>query len=475
MISNMISYMISHLISCLNSQVEEAEKELKMKIRPRNAFFSCYKFAFLAALPREELHQFLIGLYGEYIIPSAFHLITSVLRKQEFILSRSDKGATKYLVTNDMLGNVWIRLRDRLSSLDSSTSLIEVTTDYAAHFYDMYVEGHTGKHLTGDRIRILLLNLPFLFRDLIAPEVIFSSAIVHNCSIYIMISYSVSYHIININAVLQIHFVNDAIRKAQPGSKLHDLDPIVDPSDEIIEVLLSALRWDMQQRRFGLNAEGLDKLHGLSVELLEVLKENMPDRTGGPEGWNFEKAHSILHKVRDILLFGWSENFSHQGPEHGHIDNCKKLANCTNNKEVYLTVLRAHAREGHLQYLRSLEADLADAAQEDGDGADEPVSAATVDNECKATACDLGIRYPTLQSIYAGKLNKQSIQVNIIYDIIFVSMISLIISYMINRCRAEKPMLAQQIAMHTIIIRARSAWTCIFSSLPVWMSFRMSK
>ncbi len=85
----------------------------------------------------------------------------------------------------------------------------------------------------------------------------------------------------------------------------------------------------MQQRRFGLTAVGLDKLHALSVELLDLLKENMPYRTDGAEGWNFEKAHSILHKVRDILLFGWSENFSHQGPEHGHIDNCKKLANCT--------------------------------------------------------------------------------------------------------------------------------------------------
>jgi hypothetical protein len=209
---------------------------------------------------------------------------------------------------------------------------------------------------------------------------------------------------------LQVKFVNDAIRNAQPGSKLHGLAPITDPSDEIIEVLLAALRWDMQQRRFGLTAAGLEKLHALSVELLEVLKENMPYRTGGPEGWNFEKAHSILHKVRDILLFGWSENFSHQGPEHGHIDNCKRLANCTNNKEVYLTVLRAHSREGHLQYLRTLEADLADTAQEEDDGAEESVPASAVEKECDAVACELGIRYPTLQSIYAGKLNKQSIQ-----------------------------------------------------------------
>ena len=94
----------------------------------------------------------------------------------------------------------------------------------------------------------------------------------------------------------QVRFVDDAILAAQRGSPLHGLATIVDPSDEIIEVLLAALRWYMQQRRFGLTAERLDKLHALSVELLEVLKENMPDRAGGPQGWNFEKAHSILHK-----------------------------------------------------------------------------------------------------------------------------------------------------------------------------------
>ena len=127
-------------------------------------------------MPREEQHQFLIGLYGEYIIPSAFHtikIIKLVLHKSEFILSTNAGGFHKYLVTNEMLEDVWVRLRDRLSSLDSSTSLLQVTSEYAAHFYDMYVEGHTGKHLTGDRIRVLLLNLPFVFRDLIAPEVMF--------------------------------------------------------------------------------------------------------------------------------------------------------------------------------------------------------------------------------------------------------------------------------------------------------------
>jgi len=87
---------------------------------------------------------------------------------------------------------------------------------------------------------------------------------------------------------------------------------ISDPSEKLIEVHLAALKWNMQQRRFGLTAEGVDKLHNMSVELLELLKRNMPEKTGEESGWNFEKAHSILHKVREIVLFGWTENFSTQ-------------------------------------------------------------------------------------------------------------------------------------------------------------------
>ncbi len=57
--------------------------------------------------------------------------------------------------------------------MDSSTSTIEITNDYAAHFYDRYINNHDGKHMTGDRMKILLLNLPFFLPDLVAPEVRF--------------------------------------------------------------------------------------------------------------------------------------------------------------------------------------------------------------------------------------------------------------------------------------------------------------
>jgi hypothetical protein len=35
----------------------------------------------------------------------------------------------------------------------------------------MYINKHDGKHMTGDRMKILLLKMPFLLRDLVAPEV----------------------------------------------------------------------------------------------------------------------------------------------------------------------------------------------------------------------------------------------------------------------------------------------------------------
>ena len=62
-----------------------------------------------------------------------------------------------------------------------------------------------------------------------------------------------------------------------------------DPSYKIIKVHLAALKWNILQRRFGLVAADLERLQGSSVELLDLLKLNLPERTGGAEGWNFEK------------------------------------------------------------------------------------------------------------------------------------------------------------------------------------------
>ena len=69
---------------CSNlGQVGDKERELKHKLRPRNAFLQAEGLNLPAACPREELHQFLIGLYGEYVIPSSMHKFIQVLRGKE--------------------------------------------------------------------------------------------------------------------------------------------------------------------------------------------------------------------------------------------------------------------------------------------------------------------------------------------------------------------------------------------------------
>jgi hypothetical protein len=84
--------------------------------------------------------------------------------------------------------------------------------------------------------------------------------------------------------MLQVEYINACICAAGPDSSLYRLPLVENPCDKLVEVHLTALKWNMQQRRFGLTAEGCDRLHQLSVELLEFLKSNMPNKTGQSSG-----------------------------------------------------------------------------------------------------------------------------------------------------------------------------------------------
>jgi hypothetical protein len=119
-----------------------------------------------------------------------------------------------------------------------------------------------------------------------------------------------------------------------------------------------------------------------------------------------------------MIMFGWTENFSTQGPEHCQIDFCKNLADCTNNKDISLTLLRWHVRAAHLQDLHSLEVDMADAGDQDDDPGLSVVTGQEADRN-DGISCELGICYPTLQSIMAGQRNHLSIQVHYIYHDIY--------------------------------------------------------
>jgi hypothetical protein len=104
-----------------------------------------------------------------------------------------------------------------------------------------------------------------------------------------------------------VKLVKEAIQKAGPEYPLRGLPSIKDSSEIIIEAHLQALKWNILQHRFGLVAHDPINQQKNSVDLLEILKSNLPEKNGQISGWKFEKEHSILHK--EIMILGWSENF----------------------------------------------------------------------------------------------------------------------------------------------------------------------
>ena len=86
--------------------------------------------------------------------------------------------------------------------------------------------------------------------------------------------------------------------------------------------------------------------------------------------------------------------------QHAHIENIKTVANLTNNKDVFMCILRFHARAGYLQTYETLLAEI------NAHHGSDPVPADQYDVESVALAdrnfnvpCESGVRYPTLMSM----------------------------------------------------------------------------
>jgi hypothetical protein len=153
-------------------QVKEADHRLRHKLFPPNAWMKLtdFKFNVLTCCPKDELHQWFLGLYGEHIIPAIVHRYTQVLQRPDLIW-HDRNGVAHPIMSNDSVGRVFRRLADRLQGVVADTSMMTISPEYAAHFLEVYVEKTENAKFTGDRVRFLMLTLPFLVRDLIAPEV----------------------------------------------------------------------------------------------------------------------------------------------------------------------------------------------------------------------------------------------------------------------------------------------------------------
>ena len=149
-------------------------------------------------------------------------------------------------------------------------------------------------------MKFLMLNPPFLLRDLLRPEVRYIDIILYigqdivlviapeNCRNSVC-RYRVLYshhHIGTISSTilgtitfvwyriwhpfLQIDIINNEICNAKRGV-LHGKTLIDDPIKSIVEGHVSMLAWHMQSRKFGMTAIQLKLLQQKSIEVLESL------------------------------------------------------------------------------------------------------------------------------------------------------------------------------------------------------------
>ena len=66
-------------------QVKDAEHRLRHKLFPPNAWMKLTDFNVLTSCPKDELHQWFLGLYWEHIIPAMAHHYTQVLQRPDLI------------------------------------------------------------------------------------------------------------------------------------------------------------------------------------------------------------------------------------------------------------------------------------------------------------------------------------------------------------------------------------------------------
>jgi hypothetical protein len=119
-------------------------------------------------------------------------------------------------------------------------------------------------------------------------------------------SYTTYYYVYILLAILLlIRLINSMINNTKAGHPFYRKQLAKDPSEKLIEVHIAALKGNMQSRTFEMTEDKLKKLRDPSVSLLELLKTNLLVKSGKKSAWKFEKAHSILPKVHELILFGW--------------------------------------------------------------------------------------------------------------------------------------------------------------------------
>jgi hypothetical protein len=85
----------------------------------------------------------------------------------------------------------------------------------------------------------------------------------------------------DLHCIYQVYELNTKIIAASKdrNSPLFNVQPVVDPSNKITEVIVDALEGNMLSREWNMTVSELQKLHRKRVSLLELLKTHLPSGT----------------------------------------------------------------------------------------------------------------------------------------------------------------------------------------------------
>ena len=77
----------------------------------------------------------------------------------------------------------------------------------------------------------------------------------------------------------QVELINRAIDNTKPGSRLRGLSHVSDPSNEVVEVLIQCMDWNIASCQSSISESELPDLHQRAVDLLDLLQKNLPEKT----------------------------------------------------------------------------------------------------------------------------------------------------------------------------------------------------
>ena len=258
------------------------------------------------------MHQATIGLFGNHIVKAVVNKIKATLRNDSYTKGKFGDGRTKYFFSEAAQEEVFTRMLGRLTRFESPAAGFQITAKYAAHVRRVFLEDHSS--FTACRIELLMIALPFVLRDLLAPEI-----------------------------ALLAHEISNGRVKTVDG-ETPELPE--DPCQDMIKALACFLDWYMLARKLNFPV-------GMAPELQRrafVMKREL-QRVFTEKNWKFPKFHSPNHKSAEILTFASSPYTETAMFEGGHKPNIKDLSVNSNGKDQFMIISKFHDRVSALSKL----------------------------------------------------------------------------------------------------------------------------